>query len=300
MSQRWPPFPRVAPRRVDGGIEARSRHGDIGETWWSRRFLAMLDSFDLGSRLSRGRTYARRGQVMHMEVRPGVVDARVQGTRVRPYRVRLGVEVLSERDWLRAERAMARKAIFAASLLAGEMPAEIEEVFAECDLSLFPTAAGQLSSSCTCPDWSSLCKHVAAVFYLLAEAFDADPFLVFTWRGRTRDQLLDRLRALRGAGPAAVPEAEPAPAEGPPVPDPGAADLERFWTAGPELDGLRLRPWEAPPAPDALVRQLGPAGVTAQGRDLGDALAEAMRLMSEHARLRAAGDEGPAGDAPAT
>src|SRR5215510_15212257 len=107
------------PRSVQGGIKAQSRRGDIGETWWSRRFIAILESFDYASRLQRGRHYARRGQVMDLEVRKGVVEARVQGSRPRPYRVRLGVETLDERDWQRAERAMAAKASFAAMLLAG-------------------------------------------------------------------------------------------------------------------------------------------------------------------------------------
>src|SRR5215472_10435625 len=187
----------TTPLPVESGLRARSRRGDIGETWWSQRFIAILESFGFGSRLDRGRNYARRGQVLDLEVRRGVVDARVQGSRVRPYRVRLAVETLDEADWERAERAMAAKAVFAARLLAGEMPHEIEQTFAACRLSLFPTSASQLASSCTCPDAANPCKHVAAVFYLLAEAFDGDPFLVFAWRGRTREELLERLAALR-------------------------------------------------------------------------------------------------------
>src|SRR5215472_10037573 len=209
----------TAPLPVESGLRARSRRGDIGETWWSQRFIAILESFGFGSRLDRGRNYARRGQVLDLEVR-------------------LGVETLDERDWERAERAMAAKAVFAAKLLAGEMPLDIEETFAACRLSLFPSSAGQLASSCTCPDSANPCKHVAAVFYLLAEAFDRDPFLVFTWRGRTREDLLERLAELRRpAGRDPEPEAD-APAE------PSLADaLDRFWEAGPELDQVPVRPW---------------------------------------------------------
>jgi len=273
---------------VDGGITARSRRGDIGETWWSRRFIAILESFGFGSRLERGRHYARRGQVLDLEVERGVVAARVQGSRPKPYRVRLGVETLDDRDWARAERAMATKAVFAAKLLAGEMPREIEEAFAACRLSLFPTSANQLSSSCTCPDSVSPCKHVAAVFYLLAEAFDRDPFLVFTWRGRTREELLERLSALRRPEQRAVGReaetdheegAEPAPEE----------LLDRFWQAGPELDQVRIRPW-AGGAPDAAIRRLGPIGVTVRGTDLADLLAGACRTLAAAARRRALGE----------
>jgi len=163
------------------------------------------------------------------------------------------VQPLDERDWTRAERAMAAMAVFAAKLLAGEMPRDIEEAFAACRLSLFPTSAGQLSSVCSCPDWASPCKHVAAVVYLLAESFDRDPFLVFAWRGRTRDELLSRLGALRGKRQAAP---EPAP-EVAPTPEPPLS-LDRFWEAGPSLDDVRVRPWAAETPADAAVRQLGP------------------------------------------
>jgi uncharacterized Zn finger protein len=276
-----------APLPVEGGLKARSRRGDIGETWWSRRFIAILESFGFGSRLDRGRNYARRGPVVDLEVRKGVVEARVQGSRARPYRVRLGVETLDERDWARAERAMAAKAVFAAKLLAGEMPRDIEETFAACRLSLFPTSAAQLASSCTCPDAANPCKHVAAVFYLLAEAFDRDPFLVFTWRGRTREELLERLAALRRparrdpepAAPASEAEAEPALED----------SLDRFWEAGPELEQVRVRPWAAE-APDAAIRRLGPIGVTVRGADLADLLAAACRTLAAAAQRRALGE----------
>ena len=274
----------AAPLPVESGLRARSRRGDIGETWWSQRFIAILESFGFGSRLDRGRNYARRGQVLDLEVRPGVVEARVQGSRVRPYRVRLGVETLDERDWERAERAMAAKAVFAAKLLAGEMPLDIEETFAACRLSLFPTSGGQLASSCTCPDAANPCKHVAAVFYLLAEAFDRDPFLVFTWRGRTREELLERLADLRRPA-----RREPAPEAGAEA-EPALADaIDRFWEAGPELEQLRVRPWAAG-TPDAAIRRLGPIGVTVRGADLADLLAAASRTLAAAAQRRALGE----------
>ncbi|MBO0683094.1 MAG: SWIM zinc finger family protein, partial [Candidatus Dormibacteraeota bacterium] len=238
----WPRpyFPRSQPRRVEGGIQARSRRGEIGESWWSRRFIEILESFDYGSRLTRGRAYARRGQVMDLTIEPGVVEARVQGSRVRPYRVQVAVKPLSDRDWDMAERAMASKAVFMARLLAGEMPKQIEEAFAERRLSLFPTSGKDLASACSCPDWASPCKHVAAVFYLLAEAFDADPFLVFKWRGRGKEELIERLRALRGAAP----EPEPAPALLPEDESGPALEecLDSFWEVGEGLDEMEFRP----------------------------------------------------------
>jgi uncharacterized Zn finger protein len=259
-------LPWVAPptraRRTVGGIRARSQRGEIADTWWSRRFIDVLESFGLDTRLSRGRSYARQGQVLDLEVAPGEVRARVQGSRRRPYEVRIGVRPLAEIDWTRAELAMAERVLFMAKLLAGEMPHQIEEAFQASRVPLFPRSSTELASSCTCPDWVAPCKHVAAAYYILAEAFDRDPFLIFAWRGRTRDQLIQRLQALREgeAGPAAP---EPAP--------PLDERLEDFY----ELRGALAEKGGAPRAaetPDALLRQMGPAGVHVGGVDLADLL----------------------------
>jgi uncharacterized Zn finger protein len=149
-------------------------------SWWSHRFLDLLDSFGIGGRLDRGRTYARKGQVISLDVLPGPSARSVQGSRARPYRVRIGSLALSEADWRRAEDAMVSRAAFLARLLAGEMPEDIEEAFADCSMGLFPTSRDELDTDCSCPDWSRPCKHGAAVYYLLAEAFDDDPFLILT------------------------------------------------------------------------------------------------------------------------
>src|SRR3954453_12470275 len=91
------------PRAVDGGLKARSARGAIGQTWWSRRFVDVLESFEVGTRLTRGKGDARAGQVMDLAVAPGSVTARVQGSRARPYRVRIDVQPIGESDWRRIE-----------------------------------------------------------------------------------------------------------------------------------------------------------------------------------------------------
>ena len=298
MSGWYPPPSR--PRPVEGGLKARSRRGAIGETWWSRRFIDVLESFRLGGRLDRGRRYARAGQVLDLQVAAGLVSARVQGSRVRPYRVRLETPVLAAPDWERVEQAMAGRAAFAARLLAGEMPHDIEEAFAAAGVSLFPASPRNLASSCSCPDWSNPCKHVAAVYYLLAEAFDDDPFLIFAWRGRTRSELLGRLRALRGSdtSPAEAPGTSgaggPGPGDGgglvPPLEVPPLAEsLDRFWSAG-DLDALRIRP-RAAEVPDALLRQLDPPAVDVAGRDLAELLTPAYRILTVAAERRALAED---------
>jgi uncharacterized Zn finger protein len=188
---------------VEGGLRARSTRGAIARTWWAARFIDVLESIGVGGRLQRGRSYARKGQVIDLGVDAGTVTAIVQGSRARPYRVRIGLVAFGKTEWVQVVGAFAANAWYAAKLLAGEMPVDVEEVFAGLGLSLLPAGQAELSMDCTCPDWEVPCKHLAAVFYLLAEAFDDDPFGILAWRGRDRESLLDALSALRHGNPTA-------------------------------------------------------------------------------------------------
>jgi uncharacterized Zn finger protein len=288
--QPWPEASRPIP--VDGGIKAKSKRGAIGEQWWSRRFIAVLESYGMSGRLQRGRSYARKGQVLEFELAQGKVTARVQGSRPQPYKVSIGVLPLTTAQWRAVERRLASQALFRARLLAGEMPPEIEEVFADCGTPLFPRSAADLDMRCSCPDWEVPCKHLAAVCYVLAEAFDADPFGMLAWRGRTREALLAAIRDADprrsagtgsagspgdgpgdGPGEASTTHAVLADVTGPPL----ARALADFWSPG--LSPARLRALTAPPAapaiPDLLLRMTDPPPVTVCGKDLRDVLAPA-------------------------
>jgi uncharacterized Zn finger protein len=279
-----PPTPLPA----QGGIAARSRDGAIGESWWSERFIDLLESFGLGSRLERGRAYARAGQVTELDIEPGIVLAKVQGSRYTPYRVRIRAKVFSEHQWRRAEKAIAARALTLANLLAGEMPHDIEEVLAACKLSLLPGSYDELRATCTCPDAANPCKHLAAVYYLLAERFDQDPFALFTWRGTTREELLEQLRARRASATGKRPASDgvttdAAAAEGPPS---LSVLVDRFWRAGPELTELHVSPLAAE-APDALLRQLGPLPADVGDENLVELLRRAYVELASAAERRA-------------
>lgn len=260
MSSWYPPPSK--PRAVEGGIKARSARGDIAQTWWSKRFIDHLDGLGLQARLARGRTYARKGQVLQLDVDAGAVSASVQGSRARPYRVRIGVQAFGKEDWFRVVEALAQDAWFAAKLLAGQMPPDIEELFEREGLALFPASVGELTMDCSCPDWSVPCKHLAAVFYLLAEAFDADPFLILALRGRERADLLDALAALRtGTVPADRAEdgIRAVPLD---------ACLEHFF----ECPEPATRESFEPPPADSLLDQLPDTAVTVRGLALTEVL----------------------------
>ncbi|HEY5342069.1 MAG TPA: SWIM zinc finger family protein [Solirubrobacteraceae bacterium] len=288
----YPDYEWTRPLPAEGGIQARSRRGEIGETWWSRRFIELLESFGVGSRLQRGRNYARSGQVTELDVEHGVVLAKVQGSRHTPYRVRIRFKALTENQWRRAEKAMAAQVLPLAKLLAGEMPHDIEELLEECKLTLFPRSASELAATCTCPDGANPCKHIAAAYYILAERFDEDPFLIFTWRGRDQDELVESLRKRRaptgrGAKTSTTSSAEDSNVSEPSVPL--SAVLDSFWACGPELDAFHVSPL-AGEAPDALLRQLGPAPVEVGDRNLTDVLAGVYVTLAQAAERRALGE----------
>ncbi len=219
-------YPKSTRIRKEGGIKAKSGRKLGGERWWAKRWIAVLESFDLGARLSRGRSYARSGQVLSIDIAPGVVNARVQGSRATPYKVTIKLAPLATQAWDRVIAELAGRAIFLAKLLAGEMPAEIEEVFQTTGTPLFPTTSRDLATDCSCPDWSNPCKHIAAVYYLLGEEFDRDPFLIFTLRGLPRAALLDRLRAVAGTVETTAPHRDI-------TPEPLASELTAFWSGAP-------------------------------------------------------------------
>ncbi len=249
--QGWSPrhfFPRSEPLEAQGGIRAESRQGDFGTSWWAKRWQNVLEGFRIGGRLDRGRTYARKGQVLSIDIHSGEVKALVQGSRPKPYAVTIAVTRLKPEEWEQVFQALSKQALFVAKLLAGEMPQDIERVFQQAKISLFPGRQADLKTDCSCPDMANPCKHIAAVYYLLGEEFDRDPFLIFRLRGMEREELLAKLGT---AQPVLQPEstkdvvAEPLPLE------PSA-----YW-ALPMLGDDFYGEVQQPPVSAGLVRRLG-------------------------------------------
>lgn len=189
-------FAPSRPLRADG-IRAEHQTGAFAKSWWADRWIAALERLVDSGRLARGRAYARKGQVLEINIEPGKVSARVQGSRPTPYKITINIGQLTNQEWERVLTALAAQAIFTASLLNGEMPPDVETAFDAAKVSLFPQTQQDLTTKCSCPDAANPCKHLAAVFYLLGERFDQDPFLIFRLRGRTREEILGALRAGR-------------------------------------------------------------------------------------------------------
>ncbi len=298
----WSVYPEYRPKEPppESGIKVGKK---LGSTWWGRRWIEALEAFssDFTSRLGRGKTYARAGRVHDLAVSPGAVTACVTGSRPSPYKVKIRIDELSSGAWSKAIAAMAQSAAFSARLLAGEMPEGVDEAFRGTGEALFPSASGDLASECSCPDWANPCKHVSALLYVLGEAFDRDPFLLFELRGRAKQSVLDALRSARSSSSETprVPKRAPrrtAPPRTASVKLSDAAAYEKSASSPAALAEMRFR-FDAPAAASgAVLRQLGPPPGWSKAPSLAERIAPALAKAAELARRLALANSGEAGE----
>lgn len=262
-----------------------------GTTWWGQRWIEALENVLRGDsgRLARGRTYARAGRTHDLVVKGGKVTAKVTGSRATPYQIAIELTELSPSAWKKAIDGLAKKAQFSAELLAGQMPQTIDEVFVDAGVSLFPKQRADLKTSCSCPDWGDPCKHVAATHYVLGEALDRDPFLLFELRGKTKAHVLDALRAARGGvgeTPAKKPGKSRAPADATievPTVKLGKLKATEYDKPREPLPTLRFG-FDEPVAHGAVLRQLGAPTAWEGDASPADVLAPLVRAAAQAAR----------------
>ncbi|MBI4860930.1 MAG: SWIM zinc finger family protein [Candidatus Riflebacteria bacterium] len=169
-------------------------------TWWGKQWIVALERLGgYSNRLPRGVTYAREGRVRNLKLTAEGATAGVVGTMPTPYTVTIRLAALTGPEWSQLIQAIRSQARHITSLLAGKMPDSLQPEIAQL---IFPRAGRDLETHCSCPDYANPCKHVAAVHYVLAEALDRDPFLLFQLRGKGRQALLDAL----GLGNSPTPE----------------------------------------------------------------------------------------------
>ncbi len=255
--------------------------------WWVERWLELLDSYRFKKRLERARRYSMEGNVLSIEFKGVRVMAQVQGSEAEPYEVSLSLNPFSNEDWRYVITTMAEKALYSAQLLAGEMPAEIEDVFTANGLSLFPFTLSEIHSRCTCPDKANPCKHIGAVYYQLGDRFSEDPFVLFQLRGRTKTQILEALRQLRGKGSGEGRKAKKNTKKGNSQYNQIPLVMRRFWSYQEPLDASLVA--IAPPEDQqTLLDRLGPIPLpTSEARLLHSALLEAYGQIRQQAMITA-------------
>jgi uncharacterized Zn finger protein len=151
----------------------------FGNTWWGSMWLDALIDTDYSNRLPRGKRYARNGSVKSVKISGVTVSADVQGSRSRPYKVRISLPKFTMKDKKAIVDAVIDNPLILSQLLARRLSPALYEVFEDKNIPLFPDKWDDISANCSCPDWASCCKHIAAVIYLIANEVDKNPFLLF-------------------------------------------------------------------------------------------------------------------------
>ncbi|KIQ15072.1 SWIM zinc finger family protein [Rhodococcus sp. MEB064] len=177
-------FDQFGPRRrISDGISAKTTRGAFGRTWWGKQFVDTIESIADAGRLARGRTYARGGQVISMQMRAGRIDGDVQGSQVEPFSASVTIAVLDPFDLDELVSAVQESPGMLTELASGSVPRALGP-------RLLLSSASQLDFDCSCPDSGWPCKHAAALTYLAAEKIDEDPTRLLTLRGIDLDALI--------------------------------------------------------------------------------------------------------------
>lgn len=185
--------PSIAPVLIEGNKIARS--------WWAKAWNRNLEGYaDYENRIARGRRYVKNGAVVDLKIEKGLVRALVMGSRGKPYAVLIRIDPLDKANWAAILGHSSKRIDSLESLVRGEFPRELEELFTLRGKGLFPGPA-EIHFNCDCPDWADMCKHVAAVLYGIGARFDEDPTLFFLLRDiefgdlirKSLEQTLDNL-----------------------------------------------------------------------------------------------------------
>ena len=226
------------------------REGKIARTFWGKAWCQHLESFsDFANRLPRGRSYVRNGAVVHLDIRPGEVLAKVQGSRL--YSVSIRIAPLAEAPWKSICARCTGQIESVLDLLQGQLSDSVMKVVTDRQEGLFPRPR-EIALRCSCPDWAEMCKHVAAVLYGVGARLDEEPGLLFLLRG------VDHQELITSSAAAAVTRAVTRGATG------GSRRIPESELAG--IFGAEFAGEAAPPAPPAKGLRGKRSKKTAAGR----------------------------------
>lgn len=185
----WDYFPKAAPRpKAKPGKERKK----FGSTWWGQKWVEVLSEFEYDQRMSRGRAYARADKVKNFRLSKGSITATVKGS-LGNYKVDISFKKFKDKDWDKIIQKLNQAPIVLSGLLNNEMPTNIKEITG------YSFVPGSFESECSCPDDANPCKHIAAVFYTLADEIDYDPMILFKLRGMDKEDILAKLGVIESA-----------------------------------------------------------------------------------------------------
>lgn len=194
-----------------GGIRSRLTTGASDTSklnWWGKRWIELLRPVVEHTSYTRAKSYAKKGNVLSLDIKPGVVSALVESGKPTPYIVRFGFNVLTAETLEIVMSRLKEKSVYGAELLAGRLPRAMEEIFLEAGIRLFPNELRMRTFKCTCPSSNTICGHIIAVYLLLGEAFSNDPFLLLKLYGINKNSLLKSLSCEKNADRDAADDSE--------------------------------------------------------------------------------------------
>lgn len=180
-------------RKKDSGISPVVISGrKLARTWWGKAWNDNLERYsDYENRIGRGSSYVRQGAVLDLKIAPRMITALVQGSRKKPYQIDIAIQPLDNSTWKAITRACEGKIESLQELIEGKFPEALSELFTAKGKGLFP-APKEISFNCSCPDWASMCKHVAAALYGVGARLDENPALFFVLRNVNIDELVSK------------------------------------------------------------------------------------------------------------
>lgn len=169
-------------------------HGSkLSNTWWGQAWNKNLESYaDYSNRIGRGKSYVRHGAILDLKIHPGKVTALVQGSRSKPYSLEIKIKAIQKAKWSKIKKACQGNLSSVSKLLEGKFPKDLQNIFTEKGKGLFPSPR-EIDFNCSCPDWASMCKHIAAALYGIGSRLDDDPSLFFTLRKVKLDDLVSEV-----------------------------------------------------------------------------------------------------------
>jgi len=297
MPMDGPDAEEIAPTTQGRQASSGDSINKLTERWWVERWFRAVNQWVATVGLARGKAedmaVLDHHQVAELEIGPGLIVAWVSDASLDRCRVIVRVSTFGETEWERVIDVMSHQAVYAAQLLNGEMPSDIEQVFRAAGVSLFPTALGDLRPECSCSEHATLCEHIMAVYHALGRLLAKDPFVLFTVRGRTRQQVMAALREKRTDHVPGIGIDEPgmSPLNTAQETDDQSLEdsLATFWQMGPEIDQIQVK--VVPPEIEMEVIKLLGHPSFVDRKEMIERLAKAYRTISRRALEVAFGEE---------
>ena len=208
--ERWAPYVPVAQRRRNAENEAKrlAKNGtklnplriagrNIATTFWGKAWCENLEDYcDFDNRMPRGRTYARNGSVVDLQVNKGTVTGLVSGSSL--YKISIVIDPLSAKAWGKLCQDCSQEVVSLLDLMRGKLSNAVIQRLTDPKDGLFPQPK-EIKVTCSCPDYASMCKHVAAVLYGVGHRLDSSPELFFELRGVDQAELVTQALALQNS-----------------------------------------------------------------------------------------------------